>query len=791
MDKFGFVTGGAMRVAPDLRAPVLVPEEAIPMKSALIAVTLPVALLAAAACAAELPGYQKDIRPILERNCVVCHACYDAPCQLKMESPEGLERGATKVAIYRRRVGDQEPTRLLVDAASTAEWRRKGFFPVIEGGASSLLARMLELGAKRPGPPGEPVPAAIKLGLDRENQCPTASEFDTYRHRRMHEGMPFGMAPLSAAELATLRAWLAAGAPLDAPVAAGDTAAVRSAVARWEAFLNRKSPRQRLLSRYLYEHLFLAHLVLDATAPGQFHEMVRASTPSGTPIQVIPTRRPTDDPGDDFYYRLRPVHGSIVQKNHIPYPFGSDKLTHIQDLFAREEWTVEELPPYQRNGATNPFQAFAAIPGRLKYQFLLDDAHFFVQCFIRGPVCLGQIATDVIEDHFFALFQSPASDRFITDADYRKLQAPDLDLDGREGFSLDVVPGWMRAEMRYTKRRGQAYAKAPGTSWDDVWHGDGSNPDALLTIFRNFDNATVIRGLKGRAPETLWLLDYPLFERIYYLLVANFDVFGSTAHQLTTRFYFDLLRAEAETNFLRFMPKDSRRALRESWYRGPLATLKSRSVYADVDQETPTLIPQGGGDPRESFVQQALSRMAALARGADDLTGACDARLEGTGTAGARGEIEHALRELAVGEAASRPFMQQLPELVFVRVVVDGAAGDLAYTLIRNRAHQSVAFMLGESNRLEPEKDYLTLLRGPVGCYPNFMFRVPRKEVTSFTAELLAARGPRKFRALVHRFGVRRTHPSFWDDFRFFRDYQTRVDPMGAGIFDANRYANY
>jgi len=29
-------------------------------------------------------SYQKQIRPILERRCVVCHGCYDAPCQLKL-----------------------------------------------------------------------------------------------------------------------------------------------------------------------------------------------------------------------------------------------------------------------------------------------------------------------------------------------------------------------------------------------------------------------------------------------------------------------------------------------------------------------------------------------------------------------------------------------------------------------------------------------------------------------------------------------------------------------------------
>ncbi len=43
------------------------------------------------------------------------------------------------------------------------------------------------------------------------------------------------------------------------------------------------------------------------------------------------------------------------------------------------------------------------------------------------------------------------------------------------------------------------------------------------------------RGRLGNLPKTLWVLDYPLLERIYYALVAGFDIYGTTGHQLTTR----------------------------------------------------------------------------------------------------------------------------------------------------------------------------------------------------------------------------------------------------------------
>ena len=39
--------------------------------------------------------YLDDVSPILERRCVVCHSCYNAACQLKLSSIEGIERGGS------------------------------------------------------------------------------------------------------------------------------------------------------------------------------------------------------------------------------------------------------------------------------------------------------------------------------------------------------------------------------------------------------------------------------------------------------------------------------------------------------------------------------------------------------------------------------------------------------------------------------------------------------------------------------------------------------------------------
>ena len=123
-------------------------------------------------------------------------------------------------------------------------------------------------------------------------------------------------------------------------------------------------------------------------------------------MDIIATRRPNDPPGTDFYYRLIPVQGVIVHKTHITYPMGPQKLKRVKQLFYSGDWHATSLPGYGPRHRSNPFETFEAIPAVARYQFMLDNAEYFVRTFIRGPVCRGQIATDVIRDNFWALFQS-------------------------------------------------------------------------------------------------------------------------------------------------------------------------------------------------------------------------------------------------------------------------------------------------------------------------------------------------------------------------------------------------
>jgi len=105
--------------------------------------------------------------------------------------------------------------------------------------------------------------------------------------------------------------------------------------------------------------------------------------------------------------------------------------------------------------------------------------------------------------------------------------------------------------------------------------------------------------------------------------------------------------------------------------------------------------------------------------------------------------------------------------------------------------HSNVAFMFGENLRYTPSRDTLTLYPGVLASYPNFMFDVPGAELDEFVESVLAADDEQVFeKTVIRRWGVRRTHPRFWELFHALTAYLQEHDPIEAGVMDMSRYAN-
>lgn len=719
---------------------------------------------------------------ILEHRCIVCHGCYDAPCQLKLEAMAGLERGASKDLVYDgARLIAANMTRLFDDALSEQGWRDKGFYPVLDkkDPSKGVMYRMLQLKQAHPLPTEGPMPAGFDFSLYRDQQCPKQDEFDQYASENPLWGMPYGFPGLNSEQHSTLSDWLLAGAPQTPPPALDS--AQRALVERWESFLNQPDLRHQLVARYIYEHLFLATLYLDPEDDRTWFRLVRSRSAPGEPLDLIATRRPYDDPGvKRVYYRLQRMPVVTIAKTHMPYRMDQARLDWYQSLFIDVDYQVKKLPGYDPKVASNPFRTFRALPINSRYRFLLEESRFTIMNFIKGPVCRGQIALNVIDDHFWVMFANPREIDVDLDAEFLARESDNLGLPHpKTGTVIDIVRwrGYAKANARYQKARskliGEMLEEGQRLTIDSIWDGDGNNANASLTVFRHFDTASVVNGMVGNIPKTAWVIDYPLLERIHYLLVAGFDVYGAVAHQLQSRLYMDFLRMEGEFNFLLFMPSDQRLAMHDYWYRDARKGYREHYIELNAMAAETIAIDYQSDDPKREFLEMQRER----------LYGAKAERFDYR-REGASAQVVNALATLENSLGRHNSYMESVSFLNLV-----GDRRDEFYTLLRNSAHSNIAEAFNEDERRLPEEDSLTVVRGFIGAYPNYFFQVEEKEIDRFVAAVMAIDSAADYEQLKQLYGVRRNAPWFWRVVDKVHARSRWLNPREYGIFDLSRYA--
>ncbi|MCD8523263.1 MAG: fatty acid cis/trans isomerase [Saccharospirillaceae bacterium] len=757
--------------------------------------------------------YREEILPVLENRCVVCHGCYDAPCQLKLSSAEGIMRGANKTKVYDgTRILASEPTRLGIDAQTTEQWRTKDFFPVLNERSqtadinlqNSVLYQMLALKANNPMPADKILDDDdFELGLDRHQQCPTQQEFAQFADEHPLWGMPYALPALSHDEYAKLTGWIKSGAALAADLPLPD--AIQAEIEHWEAFLNQDDLKQQLVSRYIFEHLFLASLYFSPEPlfrnqqphkrPEYFFKLVRSATPPGLPITPVATRRPYDDPQvKRVYYRLLRDSSSVVAKTHMPYRLNNDRMDWIKALFIKPEYSVDHLPDYKPETAANPFIAFAQLPVNARYRFMLEEAEYIITGFIKGPVCRGQVALNVIDDHFWVFFVDPTLQEDAGYSQFLMDQSEHLRLPGEAESNSGIIANWLHysgLHNEYLDAKNAALAKkfpqGQAVDLNLIWRGTDSvysNPDsansdirnanAALTIFRHFDSSTVIKGMVGQHPKTAWVINYSLLERIHYLLVAEFDVYGNIGHQLMTRLYMDFLRMEGEFNFLTLLPQQERLRLADYWYRDTSDSVKKHLVNYQNHILTDPAIEYRSQNPQAELYEKLRQRLQPVLEDQYEL-----ARRVTPQDLNMLNRIN-----LIKGKAAT-----VMPEISLL-LVENMQGSSQIFTLIRNSGHSNLTGLLYEEDNRLPAEDYLTLVPGIIGAYPSAYYRVSSFRLNDFVTAISGLKDEDDYEKLADRFAVRRTDAQFWAHSDQVHEWYLRHDPLNAGLLDYNRLEN-
>ena len=122
---------------------------------------------------------------------------------------------------------------------------------------------------------------------------------------------------------------------------------------------------------------------------------------------------------------------------------------------------------------------------------MLDEAQFTLMGFIKGPVCRGQVALDVIQERFWIAF----STRMPRGSSKRRACSPrasELDMPGGRRQQRDCAAvvrlreqaPRLRAARRATSCVASTHERG-GLGLDAIWDGDGKNDNAALTVFRH------------------------------------------------------------------------------------------------------------------------------------------------------------------------------------------------------------------------------------------------------------------------------------------------------------------
>jgi hypothetical protein len=743
--------------------------------------------------------YLTEVKPLLDKRCAVCHSCYNSPCQLKLDSFEGADRGATKRAVYNgSRLRSMDPTRLFTDAQSTEEWRQKKFFSVTDSKASgelndSIMIEILSHKIKNPKSVGEYRSEANDLTCS-QNQ----DELGRYLEKHPNNGMPFGFPALKPEEFAIIAGWLVQGAKgpdvAQQKVLITPKASDALAIKQWETFLNLDDAKHAMTARYLYEHLFLAHIKFD-TQTNEYYELFRSRTPPGEPADLVATVRPYDDPGvPRIYYRFRKIYSTIVEKTHMVFELDDAKLRRIEELFIQPEWLqTPHTVGYDAKMSANPFVAFEQIPPRSRYQFLLDNVHYIIMTFIHGPVCKGQIALNVINDHFWIMFVDPDHDLSVENPAFLKLYSDKLRMPIEIGsdmrFFNALTDKYKKAAVEFYKARQDYYTthNYAGLGYEFIWKGNMAADSPLLTVYRHFDSASVHKGVLGNLPQTMWVVDYPLLERVYYALVAGFDVYGTAGHQLALRLYMDQLRVEGESYFLDFLPASRRQEFMQSWYKG--IDLKKIDYYSSA---LPAKISFVTDEPNREFIEYIVNQHILPAT--NIAFDAVNYERGDVAYPGLPDQYETKNEYLKAFRAISKPgtpFFLLMHDynikVAYMRIRLKNGK-DLAISIVINQWHSNVTHLFGENAQLDVSKDSADFISGLIGSYPNYFFDVREEDLPDFF-DILAHfdKSPKAFERLA-KYGVNRAEDRLWDTYDWFQKRFYEDEPINAGLFDLNRY---
>jgi hypothetical protein len=395
-------------------------------------------------------------------------------------------------------------------------------------------------------------------------------------------------------------------------------------------------------------------------------------------------------------------------------------------------------------------------------------------------VCRGKVALNVINDRFWVFFLDPDGYKSAVLKDFLASQEDNLELPASKENIYSPISTWrkyaekQRALLNSFDQYLTEHSSDEGDiSLEIVWDGNGTNDNAALTVFRHFDSATVEKGLVGEPPKTAWLIGYELLERIHYLLVAGYDIYGNIGHHLLSRTYMDFLRMEGETSFLLMLPPEARQRERSFWYREADDELMDFMTLESFESESVPSIEYTTDNEKLELFGKLKTRLAPVLPERHSL--------KSLGSDTARDAL--ASLQTLVGEPVTL-----MPQVTFLEIKTPD--GNEYATLIHNDAYLNITSMFGDKKLRKPDEDTITVVNGFLGAYPNAFFVVDEAEVDQLAEKIASLRTEDDYARLLDDYGIRRTNPDFWQQSDRIHSSARETRGVEFGLYDYARFEN-
>jgi len=286
------------------------------------------------------------------------------------------------------------------------------------------------------------------------------------------------------------------------------------------------------------------------------------------------------------------------------------------------------------------------------------------------------------------------------------------------------------------------------------------------------------------------VIDYAQFERIYYTLVAGYDVFGNVSHQTNIRRYMDFLRIEGELNFLNYMPREQRLPMLRSWYINDESVDKFKYMTLDT---MGTQIHYQTKYVKYEFINKLLEermlKSTSMHFDAMNFKNPLEAKPKMPKEFNSADDYLQAARAITLPGSGFISYMTDRgANNIFLRIdLPDGTY--ITKNLVINRWHDNVNSLFDEESRLNPKKDTMDIIGQNVGSYPNVFVIVQFKDLVDFLDLMKNTTGSDADIERMKRYFVSRSDKDFWKTYEWFQEHFDKVEPIKSGLYDLNRYA--